>query len=281
MGRAHERPLDRNGGCGNGARMRASAIVFAILFAISSSRLRAEDGPICADRPGRSTSACTVPQGHWQVETGFIDTSLQKEGLEREIETVIGETTLRYGLTDHSDIEIDVSPFVSSTSRNEPSQSGFGDIIASYKHRLALDPRALDVSLMPFVKIPTAKRPLGNRKWEGGLLVPIDYTIGKSPFEINLTPELDVVADMEGNGHHLAMVQVASLGWQTSPRLNLSVEVWRQWDWDPSGTIRQLSLDGSMAYLIDQRTQLDAGLNVGLDSQTPDLEFSAGLSILF
>ena len=261
--------------------MRVWTIGLAILIGISSSQLRAEDASICADRPGRSTSACTVPPGHLQVETGFIDTSIKKEGLERETETVIGETTVRYGLTDHSDIEIDVSPFVRSTTRGEPARSGFGDIIALYKHQLALGPGPLDISLMPFIKVPTAERPIGNRKWEGGLLVPIDYTLGKSPFEINLTPELDVVADAGGNGRHLAMVQVASLGWQTSSRLNLSVEIWRQWDWDPSGTISQVSADGSVAYFIDGHTQLDAGLNLGLNEQTPDVEFSAGLSIMF
>lgn len=262
------------------ARMRVWTNVLAILIAITSSKLHAEEASICADRPGRSTSACTVPLGHWQVETGFFDTAI-KGGPERETETVIGETTVRYGLTDHSDIEIDVTPFVRSTSRGEPSRSSFGDMIALYKHKLALGPGPLDVSLMPFIKIPTAKRPLGNRKWEGGLLVPIDYAIGKSPFEINLTPELDVVADAEGNGRHLAMVQVASLGWQTSPRLNVSAEIWSQWDWESSGTIRQISADGSIAYLLNRRTQLDAGVNVGLNSQTPDVELSAGLSIMF
>ena len=30
-----------------------------------------------------------------------------------------------------------------------------------------------------YIKIPTAKRSLGNGKWEGGLLVPIDYAIAK------------------------------------------------------------------------------------------------------
>ena len=134
---------------------------------------------------------------------------------------------------------------------------------------------------MPFVKAPTAKHSLGNGKWEGGLLVPIGYAIPKSPLAIGLTPELDWVADGDGRGHHAAMAQVASLGWQASERLNLSAELWGQWDWDPSGTTRQASADGAVAYLVGSDVQLDAGANFGLNRVTPDVEIYGGVSKRF
>ena len=74
----------------------------------------------------------------------------------------------------------------------------------------------MQIAALPYVKMPTAKRALGNRKWEGGLLVPIGISIAKSALSIGLTPELDWVADADGHGHHAAMVQVASLGWQAT-----------------------------------------------------------------
>ena len=117
----------------------------------------------------------------------------------------------------------------------------------------------------PFVKVPTAKRSLGNGKWEGGLLIPIGYSIPNSPLSIGLTPEVDWAADGDGRGHHAAMAQVASLGWQASDKLNLSAEIWGQWDWDPAGTTRQASADGAVAYLLGNEVQLDAGANVGLN----------------
>jgi hypothetical protein len=134
---------------------------------------------------------------------------------------------------------------------------------------------------MPFVKPPTAKHALGNGKWEGGLRVPIGYAIAKSPFSIGLTPELDWVADADGHGHHAAMIQVASLGWQASAKLNLSAEIWDQWDWDPGGTGKQVSADGSIAYLLNNNVQLDGGANLGLNRQTPDVELYAGMSKRF
>jgi hypothetical protein len=243
----------------------------------------ADEQPICADRPGKSTPACTVPAGHWQIETGLADWTLQNSGGERDTSLVIGETTIKYGLTGASDLEIDVTPWQRATASARgfhESASGIGDVELIYKQQLASGD-AVQVTLMPFVKAPTAKHSLGNGKWEGGVLLPIDYSIGKSPFSIELTPELDWAADADGRGHHAAMVQVVSFGWQATDKLNLSAEIWGQWDWDPNGTTRQASADGSVAYLLSKDVQLDAGANFGLNRVTPDAELYAGVSVRF
>jgi hypothetical protein len=259
-------------------------ILAAILLCASSLATAAEQQPICAARPGKATAPCTVPAGHLQLETGLVDWSLQKDGGERDTVVAVGETTFKYGLTDHSDIELDVTPWMRSTSRaggTHESASGFGDLVASYKHRLTSADAAFQLSVLPFVKIPTAKSSLGNGKWEAGVLVPIGYSIGKSPFSIGLTPEVDWVANGDGHGHHAAMAQVVSFGWQATDKLNLSTELWGQWDWDPDGTTRQASADGAIAYLVEKTLQLDAGANFGLNRNTPDVELYAGVSKRF
>jgi hypothetical protein len=258
--------------------------VIAAMLVCASGMAVAEDEPICAARPGKSTPACTVPAGRFQLETGLADWSLQRGGDERDSSLAIGETTFKYGLTDRSDIEIDVTPWQRATNRVgaiHDRASGFGDVTVAYKHRLTGSDAPVDVTALPFVKAPTAKRPLGNRKWEAGLLMPIGYSISRSPLGIGLTPELDWVADADGNGHHLAMVQVASLGWQVTDKLNLSGEIWGRWDWDPAGTTKQASVDGSVAYLVNNDLQLDAGVNIGLNRQTPDVELYLGIARQF
>ena len=248
-----------------------------------ASAAAADEQPICADRPGKSTPACTVPAGHWQIETGLADWTLQKSGSERDTSLVIGETTVKYGLTGFSDLEVDVTPWQRATSRGpgfRESAAGIGDVRLLYKQQVIAGD-AVQVTVMPFVKAPTAKHSLGNGKWEGGVLLPVDYAIGKSPFSIELTPELDWAADADGHGHHAAMVQVASLGWQATDKLSLSAEIWGQWDWDPSGTTRQASADGSIAYLVNRDLQLDAGANFGLNRVTPDVEVYGGISVRF
>ena len=258
--------------------------VGGILAALGTSGAAADQSPICADRPGKSTPSCTVPAGHWQIETGLADWSLQKGGGERDTSLVIGETTVKYGVTDSSDLEVDVTPWQRATSRGPGFRelaSGIGDVRLIYKQQLTQANAALQATLMPVVKLPTATRSVGNGRWEAALLVPIDYSSGKSPFSIELTPELDWAADADGRGHHAAMVQVASLGWQATDKVNLSAEIWGRWDWDPSGTTRQASADGSIAYLLSNDVQLDAGANFGLNDVTPDVELYGGVSVRF
>ncbi len=239
---------------------------------------------VCADRPGRATGTCTVPARHFQVETGIADWSSQKADGERDTSITVGETTIKYGLDDRSNVEIDVVPFQRSTSRVDGSSehdSGVGDINLLYKFRLTAADAPVNVALLPLVKFPIAKRPLGNGKVEGGLLVPASFSIPHSKLSVGVTPEIDCVADADGHGYHTAMVQVASVGWQVTTRFALSAEMWRQWNWDPAGTVRQASADTSAAFLATDRVQLDAGANVGLNRQTPDLELYAGISMLF
>jgi hypothetical protein len=250
---------------------------------LASAASAADEQPICADRPGKSTPACTVPAGHWQIETGLADWSLQKDGGERETSLVLGETTVKYGVTGSSDVEIDLTPWQRAASSGpgfHDVASGIGDVKLIYKQQVIAGD-AVQVTVMPFVKAPTAKHSLGNGKWEGGVLLPVDYAIGKSPFSIELTPEMDWSADADGHGHHAAMAQVASLGWQATDKLSLSAEIWGQWDWDPSGTTRQASADGSIAYLVNRDLQLDAGANFGLNRVTPDVEVYGGISVRF
>lgn len=256
----------------------------ALLLTLGSRAAAADVQPICADRPGKSTSACTVPAGHFQLETGLADWTLEKDGGARDTSLVIGETTFKYGLTKRSDIELDVTAWQRATSSVggvHHSDSGFGDATVIYKQELTSSDAAMQVTAMPFVKVPTAKHSLGNGKWEGGLLVPIDYSVPHSPLSIELTPEIDWVADADGQGHHAAMIQVASIGWQANEKLNLSAEIWGQWDWDRAGTGKQVSADASAGYLLSNSIQLDAGANFGLNRETPDVEFYGGISRLF
>jgi len=261
-----------------------SALLCPILAVPTAAAAQSDPAPICADRPGKATGTCTVVPGHVQLEVGLADWSLQKDSSVRETSLTIGETVIKFGLTERSNLALTVTAYTRSAVRagaTRMSASGFGDVAVSYKHRITSDDAAVAVALLPTVKIPTAKHDISNGKVEGGLLVPISYSVPNSALSIGATPEADWVADGDGHGHHAAMVQVVSLGWAATDRLNLAAELWGQWDWDPAGTTRQYSLDGSMALTLSNDIQLDAGANLGLNRNTPDLEVYAGASIRF
>lgn len=264
--------------------MRRPHIFFATLLLCAGAANAAEWDPICADRPGKANATCTAPPDHFQVETAIADWTLDRASGDRETTLLLGSTAIKYGLTDRSHVELDVTPYVHDRSRIDGEHhgaSGFGDLLVRYKQQLASDDDPVQIALYPFVKLPIAKHSVGNGKVEAGLAVPIGHAIPDSPVSITLGPELDWLADEDGHGHHAAMVQAVSLGAQLSRRFSASAELWGQWNWDPADTTRQASADGSLAYLVSESVQLDAGVNFGLNRATPDVELYAGVSKRF
>jgi hypothetical protein len=244
----------------------------------------ADTSPICAARPGKATPACTVPAKDFQIETGLVDWSKQDNGGERNTSLTIAETVFKYGLNSRSDIELDITPWERDRSGFggvHQTVSGFGDLSLLYKYRISSEDAALQLAVQPYVTIPTAKHSLGSGKAEAGLLIPVGFTLGNSPFSLGTTPEIDWVTDSDGHGHHEAMEQVVSLGISATKQLSLGAELWGQWDWDPSGTGKQYTADATIAYLAKENVQLDAGANFGLNRQTPDIELYTGVSVRF
>lgn len=263
--------------------MKAGALfIAAMVLSVPAHASDAE--PICADRPGKANPSCIVPRGQVQVETGLFEWSRERSGGVRTDETAIGATAVKFGLSDRLHVEFDLAPYMQVRAAGggiRERASGFGDLGMAIKYRLTSDQAPVQASVYPFVKFPTAKRPLGNRKLEGGAALLVDGDLGGSGFGWNIAPEADVLADSDGRGHHLGMVQVVSLGAGLSKRLSAAVDLWGSWDWDPAGTVRQFSIGPSAAYLLSNDLQLDAGLDLGLNRNTPDVQLYAGVALRF
>lgn len=255
--------------------------LFALAFLTTGAAARAaDDEPMCADRPGKANPSCTVPAGDVQIETGFVDWSHDRSDGARTDELTAGDTAIKFGLTDRLHIEFDVTPFDQVGNRSADA-SGIGDSGIALKYRFTPDSSRVQAALYPFVKLPTANHSLGNGKVEGGLALLVDSSFGDSVAGWDIAPEVDLVADSIGSGYHAAMVQVASVGIGVTERFSLSGDIWGQWDFDPAGTVRQYSLDAAAAYLLSKRVQLDAGVNFGLNRNTPDVELYSGIAVRF
>ena len=263
--------------------MRRRFLTIGALLATGTAAAAAEQ-PICTDRPSKSTGECTVPKGGWQVETGLIDWSRTESGGVRVDAVSWGSSLIKYGLSDNVDFELGITPLQTldvDAGNSHVTHSSFGDTQLRIKYRLTAPDAPLLVALDPFVKLPTANRHLGNRKVEGGIVVATSAVLGKSGLTLSLDPELDLNANADGNGHHLATQQVFNIGIAAGDKISLSTEVWAKWDWDPAGTNKQVSWDIAGAYQPTKRLQFDAGASFGLNSQTPDVETYAGVSARF
>jgi hypothetical protein len=241
----------------------------------------AGDQPICTDRPAKANSACTVAPGRVQLETSSVGWSRAANG-GTVVETLsVGSSLAKFGLSDRSDIEVGITPFgkiTASEAEQRRSLSGFGDVVVRYKHRLSSDGSPVQVALVPFVKLPTARRGIGNRKVEGGLAIPVSLAPPGS-MAVTFGPEVDLVANAAGDRRHLALVNLVNLSAPVAARLTLAGEIWTNVNFDPAGTVKQASADGALAYTVSDDLQLDLGANFGLTRDTPDVEVYAGFSI--
>jgi hypothetical protein len=243
---------------------------------------------LCPDRPGKGTSACTVDQGHFQLEIDAFDATLQRHDGMTTDTYFIANPTLKYGVLDNLDVEVNLVPYVEVRSRDRQSGvaqsvSGLGDLFLRAKYVPAIeDSHGISVGLEPFLKIPTAARAIGNGAVEGGLLVPLGLDLG-SGWSLSSTPELDALQNQNNGGRHLTFVNVVGVSHAITPGFTLTAELWSSTDLDPDGTTQQYSMDFATSWQPEDEPnlQLDAGINIGLNSATPDLQAYMGVSRRF
>ena len=249
---------------------------------LAATVAQAEETPICTDRPTKANAVCTVPTGDWQLESSAVGWARMKaDGGTMDV-LAIGASVVKLGVSSRADLQVGFAPFLRVTAKAAGArerESGFGDVVVRYKHRLTADEARVQIAAIPFVKLPTASDNLGNGKVEGGLALPVSFALG--PATLTLGPEFDLLADGDGHGRHAAIVQLVNLAAPVAPRLTLVGELWTNMNFDPDGTARQASADVAAAYAVSSNFQVDAGANVGLTRDTADIELYAGASIRF
>jgi Putative MetA-pathway of phenol degradation len=280
--------------CLNGAPGRAVAIAFALTlgatptaWAQHAPATPAADGaglqPICADRPTKANGPCTVDAGHFQLEADIVNASFMHASGVTTDSWLVFNPTLKYGLTSNLDIEANIAPLeiirVKDAAGAAATQSGVSDLFLRLKYEFLNKP-SVQAAVIPYVKAPTARSGLGNGAWEGGLIAPVNIKLS-SALSLAVQPEVDDLENGAGDGHHLAASQDLSLSLSLPHNLTLFAELWGQWAFDPAATQRQYSADIAAALGLGRDSQLDAGINFGLNRATPGVAPYIGYSHRF
>ncbi|MFC0710954.1 transporter [Azorhizophilus paspali] len=241
---------------------------------------RAEEPPLCTDRPTKANSVCTVPEGLWQIESdAFSFTHYRDEGVTTDT-WLVPNPTIKYGLDDRSDIELNWAPYVSVKTSDEHRLNGIGDAYLRYKRRLTDQGASFGASIVPYLKLPTAKRGIGNERFEGGVAMPISFALSNG-LTLTLGPQIDALLDADRNGYHINLVNLVNLSGAATPELTLYGELWMSNNFEPDGTYSQYSADFAAAYALGKTLQLDIGANFGLNEHTPDMQIYTGFSTRF
>lgn len=265
--------------------MRIRGLILGGLIGSCASLAQAQQAaetPICTDRPTRANAVCTVPKGDVQIEADVVNyTRLRQSGAAADI-FVYTNPTVKYGLSDASDFEVNWAPWIEvevETAQGRLRTSGVGDLFVRYKRRLTDPDARIGLSLIPFVKAPTARSGIGNERWEGGLIAPINTTL---PGGVSLTfgPQLDLLAEADGTGRRLGLTNVINVS-KSFGKATLYGEFWSFNDFAAETGGDQRTLDFAVAYLLAPRLQIDVGANIGVSANTPNLQLVAGVAHRF
>jgi hypothetical protein len=243
------------------------------------------------DRPDKTESPYTVDAGHFQIESdvGVFDHDHDTGGGA----DVRGETwsfatlNLKAGLCNFSDLQLVLNPYVRAKSEDfgpgggVTRADGFGDLVARLKVNLwGNDGGACAGALMPFAKIPTASRGLGNDAVEGGLIIPVGVDIGGG-FSLGAMTEVDWAKDGAGSDYHPELINSITLGRNIFGDLNGYVEFWSWASSENGATPWMGTVDLGLTYGLTENIQLDAGINIGVTKSAPDWNPFIGLAIRF
>ncbi len=238
------------------------------------------------DRPNKGTSPYTVDAGHFQYETdlfgGQYDGYNRAHTRTRQLFTA--DPVLKLGVTNFADVEISLGGYQANWVRDRSTgrtmnYDGFGDVSVRTKiNLLGNDGGPVALAVVPYYKIPTASKQVGNGAGEFGVMVPLSVSL---PYGVSalVTTEIDDLKNDNNTGRHTAFSNLINFSRSVAPNLTASVEYYSLVQTANNPT--QHTVDLALAYLLGPNTQIDTAAYIGLNKAAPDFVAYVGLSQRF
>jgi hypothetical protein len=261
------------------------AIVSGVLIALVPGLSTAEDAsssepPFVAGRPGNAQTAIAVPKGYLQLESGLASyTSNAQPGVHGQTWT-LAQATIRYGLGADTDVELAIFPFTRQVLHipgADETARGFGNTTLGVLHTfLGADGNGPSFGMMGFVTFPSANKELVEAqifddRMTGGALATgsLDLTD-----KVSLTLTLaDDARHPSGSAYLNDVWGAINLTYAFTDKVGSYIEAYGD---HTKGSPTQATADLGGTYLLDRVTQLDAGVNIGMNRATPDATFFVG-----
>ena len=242
-----------------------------------------------SDRPDKTEGPFTVDAGHFQVEMDLATFSYDHHNPERSDTKVeswsFATVNLRLGVLNNVDFQVLLDPWNTTRTVENPGRvisraEGFGDIQLRTKINFwGNDGGTTALALMPFVKLPTNQDKLGNRAYEGGLIIPLAVEL-PGGWSMGVMTEVDAIQDSDGDAYHAEWTNSITFSHDLTEHLGGYVEFFSTVSSEPhvpwEGTF-----DVGVTYMIGENIQLDAGVNLGLTRAADDVNPFVGLTWRF
>jgi outer membrane putative beta-barrel porin/alpha-amylase len=256
------------------------SIALGAALMLGASVVAAEDDDrIPTDRPSLSNSTQTVPPGKLQIESG-VEYSRSRVSHGETEQQLLVDILFRTGITSRVEARLDINPLV--WLKDADTDVGFGDITLAVKYRFLDSPEGgwwPSLGVLPFVKLPTARSPLGSERVDIGCT-------GLATFDLPWALSLDLNVGLAGIGQSegayflLQETVSAALSRQITYRFAAYGELFYS---SPSErhTRDVVGFDAGVQYLILPRVAIDMAAQVARGTPGPDFAIRAGLSVRF
>jgi hypothetical protein len=238
---------------------------------------------LSTDRPDVTESAYTVDAGHVQIEIDFINYTRDRSAGAEVTAWNTAPINFKIGLLNYMDLQVVFDSYIHEKTRGagkSTTTTGVGDLTFRLKMNLwGNDGGQTALALMPFLKLPTHSRGLGNDSGEGGLIIPFAVSL-PGDWGMGLMTEVDVLRNEADSGYHVDWVNsitfshdlVGDLGGYVEFVSVLSAESGSRW---------QATFNMGLTYALTADIQLDGGCNIGVTDAAEDLHPFVGASFRF
>ena len=261
------------GGVTNAVLRGLVGIVTLVIPTLSFAQVVVE-----TDRPDAANSTKTVPPSYVQVETGYRY-SRDHVGGGATVKRSSAETSVRVGITPSLEIRLDGDAYVDL--RDGERESGIGDLSVGAKWRLLdtkTEPVGVSFGLTPFVKLPTARTPIGSEQADFGLIGLLSVDLPK-----DLAVDLNAGIAALGRRHDGPFPQglaAVTIGYKVMQNLNTFAEAF--FASSPESGGRDFVGAGIGAiWVVHRRIAIDAGLDTTAAGRGPEFGLRVGVTLLF
>jgi hypothetical protein len=263
------------------AAWSAAAGVDKSAYSLANPTPDAQLREMSTDRPDATEGPATVDAGRVQLEMDFAGFTRNRLDGVRTTEWAVVPFNLRVGLRHNLEAGLFVVPYVRQTERPRGGPrlkaNGFGDVMFRMKFNFwGNDGGESAGGLILDLKVPTARRALGNGAVEGAVSLPLAFDLPEG-WELGVMTKAEF-RHREGGGTRAVWVNTATVGHDL-------------WSKHFGGYLELTSEtgDGShvatcnvgLTWKINRNLQLDAGAELGLSRPADDARFFAGMARRF
>ena len=217
---------------------------------------------IDTNRPGFSFSPNVVGPGQWQLETGIMHIQIDKD----TSATFVPMAEVRFGVADQLEVFVSSLSWLKTKSSSDET-SGLVDMALGAKVNVSDAEAKTQMALLFQLSVPTGEHEVSSNRWDPSIAfiwthsgdLAIAGTVKISQFESGFQLDNGLKLPFSWSDSHSGFVE-----WEASLQEN-------------GGSIHWLN--GGYQWLINDRTQIDFNVGLGLNAQADDYRLGGGFSI--